>query len=144
MAGSAEAGALLGAPAPDGAWLFPQGGWARPASVCAAMLAACGDTAGARVSAPAASAHRARDGAVARAGRRAASLIAQAPVVVLANGAGATALAQAAHAAAGGVRGQVTHLDAGAVPTLPFVLCREAYLTPGRRAASHSAGATYD
>jgi tRNA 5-methylaminomethyl-2-thiouridine biosynthesis bifunctional protein len=34
--------ALLGLPAPDGGWLFRQGGWARPASVCEAMLAACG------------------------------------------------------------------------------------------------------
>ncbi|WP_460829663.1 FAD-dependent 5-carboxymethylaminomethyl-2-thiouridine(34) oxidoreductase MnmC1, partial [Massilia agilis] len=38
-----EAEALLGRPAPDGGWLFPQGGWARPGSVCEAMLAACGD-----------------------------------------------------------------------------------------------------
>jgi tRNA 5-methylaminomethyl-2-thiouridine biosynthesis bifunctional protein len=33
---------LLGLPAPDGGWLFRQGGWARPGSVCEAMLAACG------------------------------------------------------------------------------------------------------
>ena len=37
-----EATAMLGAPAPDGAWWFEQGGWARPSSVCAAMLDACG------------------------------------------------------------------------------------------------------
>ena len=39
---SGPASALLGSPAPDGAWLFPQAGWARPSSVCAAMLEACG------------------------------------------------------------------------------------------------------
>ncbi|MDB5746628.1 MAG: tRNA 5-methylaminomethyl-2-thiouridine biosynthesis protein, partial [Massilia sp.] len=39
---AAQAQQLLGLPAPDGAWLFRQGGWARPGSVCEAMLAACG------------------------------------------------------------------------------------------------------
>ena len=36
------ASALLGAAAPHGGWLFRQSGWVRPASACAAMLAACG------------------------------------------------------------------------------------------------------
>ncbi|HZX28074.1 MAG TPA: FAD-dependent oxidoreductase, partial [Telluria sp.] len=37
-----EASAVLGHAAPDGGWLFPRAGWARPSSVCAAMLDACG------------------------------------------------------------------------------------------------------
>jgi tRNA 5-methylaminomethyl-2-thiouridine biosynthesis bifunctional protein len=37
----------------------------------------------------------------------------------------------------------VSYLDQGAVPKLPFVLCREAYLTPAI-GGIHSAGATYD
>jgi tRNA 5-methylaminomethyl-2-thiouridine biosynthesis bifunctional protein len=41
------------------------------------------------------------------------------------------------------VRGQVTHLDAAALPQLPLVLCREAYLTPAAQGVA-SAGATYD
>ncbi len=41
------------------------------------------------------------------------------------------------------VRGQVTHLAQGLAPELPFVLCREAYLTPAS-AGLHSLGASYD
>jgi tRNA 5-methylaminomethyl-2-thiouridine biosynthesis bifunctional protein len=36
------AGSLMGAATPHGGWLFEQGGWARPASLCQAMLDACG------------------------------------------------------------------------------------------------------
>uniref|UniRef100_UPI0028A1D040 FAD-dependent oxidoreductase n=1 Tax=Massilia sp. TaxID=1882437 RepID=UPI0028A1D040 len=41
------------------------------------------------------------------------------------------------------LRGQVTHLDAATLPALPFVLCREAYLTPAANGLA-CAGATYD
>ncbi|MES2151808.1 MAG: FAD-dependent 5-carboxymethylaminomethyl-2-thiouridine(34) oxidoreductase MnmC [Pseudomonadota bacterium] len=137
----AAAAAMLGAPAPDGAWLFRQGGWARPGSVVAAMLGACG----ARLE------RRFGVGSVAlrRAGRSwqaldaAGALVAEAPVAVLAGGAAAASFEQARTLPLQALRGQVTHLGAGSVPALPFVLCREAYLTP----AAHGlwcAGASYD
>ncbi|RJG11314.1 FAD-dependent 5-carboxymethylaminomethyl-2-thiouridine(34) oxidoreductase MnmC [Massilia cavernae] len=138
---SAEASALLGAPAPDGAWLFPQGGWARPSSVCAAMLAACGGKLTAHFGAGTVGIER--RGGQWHALDAAGASIAQAPVMVLANGTGATALPQAANLPLWKVRGQVSHLAEGAVPALPFVLCREAYLTPAS-GGIHSAGATYD
>ena len=136
-----EASAMLGSPAPDGAWLFPRGGWARPASVCAAMLAACGGRLTAIFGAGSVSIER-HDGqwrVVAASG----APVAQAPVLVLANGASATGTCEAATLPLAKVRGQVSHLDEGAVPALPFVLCREAYLTPAS-GGTHSAGATYD
>ena len=71
------------------------------------------------------------------------AVIAQAPTVILANGAGASQLAQSASLPLDAVRGQVTHLDAALVPALPFVLCREAYLTPPAHGIC-SAGASYD
>jgi tRNA 5-methylaminomethyl-2-thiouridine biosynthesis bifunctional protein len=135
------ASSLLGSPAPDGAWLFRQGGWARPASVCEAMLAACGDRLERRFGAGSVGIER--GGGQWRALDASGATVAEAPVLVLANGTGATALAQAATLPLAQVRGQVTHLAAGALPALPFVLCREAYLTPAANGI-HCAGATYD
>jgi len=131
------AGALLGSPAPDGAWLFPQGGWMRPSSVCGAALTACGGALERRFGSGTVSYERRgagwyvldADGAV----------LAQAPVLVLASG--ASVLEPGLPLSA--VRGQVTHLAQGLAPELPFVLCREAYLTPAS-GGLHSLGASYD
>jgi len=138
---SGPASAMLGAAAPDGAWLFPQAGWARPSSVCEAMLDACGSVLERRFGVGSVSLLRDGDAwnVVDAAGRH----IASAPVVVLANGTGALGLAQSAGLPLASVRGQVTHLAAGALPALPFVLCREAYLTPAADGV-HSLGASYD
>ncbi|WP_020653725.1 FAD-dependent 5-carboxymethylaminomethyl-2-thiouridine(34) oxidoreductase MnmC [Massilia niastensis] len=136
-----EAQALLGLPAPDGGWLFPQGGWARPGSVCDAMLASCGERLVQRFGVGNVGLERADGEWLARGAEGA--LLGQAPTVVLANGVGARQTAQAATLPLAALRGQVTHLDAASLPRLPVVLCREAYLTP----AAHGvccAGATYD
>ncbi len=139
--GPEQAAAFSGLPVPDGGWLFPQAGWARPASVCDAMLAACGAALTRRFGVGRVSLARAEglwsvcDGAGA--------LIAQAPVVIVANGTGALTLAQSAALPLTAIRGQVTHLAAGAASALPFVLCREAYLTPAID-GWHSLGASYD
>ena len=138
---SHEATAMLGGPAPDGAWLFPRGGWARPASVCTAMLAACGDKLTAIYGAGSVGIDR-HDSQWRVLGENGGA-IAQAPVLVLANGTGATIMREAATLPLASVRGQVSHLGEGTLPALPLVLCREAYLTPASNGL-HSAGATYD
>ena len=142
---SPEAEALLGLPAPDGAWLFRQGGWARPGSVCAAMMAACGDRLTARFGVGSVTLERGDDGVddawLVRAEDGA--VIAQAPTVVLAGGAASGAFPQASRLPLSALRGQVTHLDASTLPSLPYVLCREAYLTPAANGLA-CAGATYD
>jgi tRNA 5-methylaminomethyl-2-thiouridine biosynthesis bifunctional protein len=132
---------LLGRPAPDGAWLFPQGGWARPGSVCEAMLAACGERLAQRFGVGSITLERG-DGTWRVRGEDGAA-IAEAPVVVLALGAGAASIAQAAQLPLVRMRGQVTHVPADLLPPLPFVLCREAYLTPAAH-GMRCAGATYD
>jgi len=71
------------------------------------------------------------------------TLVASAPVVILANGTGARALAQSDALPLAAVRGQVTHLAEGVLPALAHVLCREAYLTPAID-GWHSLGASYD
>jgi tRNA 5-methylaminomethyl-2-thiouridine biosynthesis bifunctional protein len=136
-----DAQALLGLPAPDGGWLFPQGGWARPGSVCENMLRSCGARLDARLGVG--SVRLERIGEQWRAVDAAGAALAQAGTVVVACGAGARQFEQAARLPLDVLRGQVSHIDAQALPALPLVLCREAYVTP----ASHGiccAGATYD
>lgn len=140
------ASALLGGPTPHGGWLFEQGGWARPASLCEAMLAACGARLRRVFNSEAIGLSRV-DGAwqVRGAGD---VVLACAPTVILANGTGAVKVAQAAPLPLSALRGQVTHLhldDEGArgAPRLPLVVCREAYVTPAANGIV-CAGATYD
>lgn len=137
------AGALLGGATPDGGWLFGQGGWANPASLCRAALDACGARLQRRFCAEALRLER--DDGLGLWQVRAASgaLLASAPTVILANGTGATALAQAAGLPLAALRGQVTHLDPARLPALPLVVCREAYVTQAH-AGVICAGATYD
>jgi tRNA 5-methylaminomethyl-2-thiouridine biosynthesis bifunctional protein len=135
------ASSKLGSATPYGAWLFPQGGWATPASICNAMLAGCGEKLERRFHEEAVRLERhggewhviAKDG----------SIIAQAPDVVIANGAGAMDLPQTAPLPLYTMRGQVTHLNQGKFPALPLVVCREAYMTPPVDGII-SVGATYD
>jgi tRNA 5-methylaminomethyl-2-thiouridine biosynthesis bifunctional protein len=136
-----EAKALLGLPAPDGGWLFPQGGWARPGSVCEAMLRSCGARLVRRFGAGSITLERSGDEWLARAADG--TTVAQAPTVVLASGAGARSLAQSRALPLAALRGQVSHLDSSKLPALPLVLCREAYLTPAAGGIA-CAGATYD
>jgi tRNA 5-methylaminomethyl-2-thiouridine biosynthesis bifunctional protein len=138
---SAAATALSGVSAPDGAWLFPQGGWARPSSVCAALLAACGPALVRRLGVG--RVRLVRDGAVWQVLKIDGELVASAPVVVVANGTGAIELAQTAALPLTALRGQVTDMEAGALPPLQHVLCREAYVTPAIDGV-HSLGASYD
>ena len=136
-----EAAAMLGAPAPDGAWWFAQGGWARPSSVCAAMLDACGPLLTRRFSSSALRLERLEDEWLVRDAQGA--LLAAAPTVILAAGTGAVRFEQAAGLPLGAVRGQVTHLPPDLLPAVPFVVCREAYMTPAH-AGVVCVGATYD
>jgi tRNA 5-methylaminomethyl-2-thiouridine biosynthesis bifunctional protein len=136
-----EAEAILNLPAPDGGWLFRQGGWARPGSVCEAMLAACGGRLQQRFGVGSVRIDQ-RDGQWQLSDEHGV-VVARAPNLILANGAGALQLPHAAPLPLTTMRGQVSHLPASMLPALPLVLCREAYLTPASSGVV-SAGATYD
>jgi len=140
---AAAAGRLLGNATPYGAWLFEQGGWANPASVCRAMLAACGERLTRIFHAEAIMLQRDDAGSGWRVAAADGRDLASAPVVILANGAGATRIGQASELPLYTMRGQVTHLPAQAFPQLPMVVCREAYMTPPVQGIT-SVGATYD
>jgi tRNA 5-methylaminomethyl-2-thiouridine biosynthesis bifunctional protein len=145
-ADAAEASALIGAATPHGGWLFAQGGWARPASLCEAMLAACGERLQRLFCTEALTLQR--DAGAWQVRAAGGALIAQAPTVILAAGASAHHIMQAAELPLSRLRGQVTHLpldaaDGAVPPVLPLVICREAYVTPPSNGVV-CAGATYD
>lgn len=140
-----QASEVLGAPTPYGAWHFPQGGWATPATACRAMLQACGGKLHRIFHTEALSLQRSGTAESAEWQVLAADgrLLASAPTVILANGAGATAMAQASELPLYSMRGQVTHLRQDSFPNLPLVVCREAYMTPPVEGIV-CVGATYD
>jgi tRNA 5-methylaminomethyl-2-thiouridine biosynthesis bifunctional protein len=137
-----EASTLIGASTPHGGWLFEQGGWARPSSLCEAMLAACGDRLQRVFCTEAVNLQRVDGEWQVRSADG--TLIAQAPTAILASGAAASNIEQAAELPLSKLRGQVTHLSLDtAPPQLPLVVCREAYVTPPSSGIV-CAGATYD
>jgi tRNA 5-methylaminomethyl-2-thiouridine biosynthesis bifunctional protein len=138
---SADAGALLGSAAPDGGWLFSQGGWAHPAGVCRALLAACGAQVTVRYEQAVTCLQRVDE--VWQLRDTDGVLLAQAPTVIFANGNGATRFSQLADLPLHPVRGQVTHVSAPAFSAPSLVVCRDGYLTPPVRGV-RCAGATYD
>lgn len=138
---SAAAAALLGSAAPDGGWLFAQGGWADPAGVCRALLAACGTRLTVRYQQAVGSLQRVGDEWQLR--DTDGVLLAQAPTVIFANGNGATRFAQLADLPLQSVRGQVTHVSAPVFSAPSLVVCREGYLTPSVQ-GMRCVGATYD
>lgn len=124
----------------EGAWLFPRGGWLHPAGVCRAMLAACANKLDARYDIVVTHIERVGDAWQVFDGDK---LLASAPTLILANGAGACQFAQAADLPLSRIRGQVTHVPAEHLPSLPVVLCREGYLTRPHDGIC-SLGASYD
>jgi tRNA 5-methylaminomethyl-2-thiouridine biosynthesis bifunctional protein len=136
-----QATAWLGHAAPTGGWLFPQGGWANPPSLCRAALTLAGDRVetlfGRNVAA------LEQSGNDWRVFDDAGACLAEAPVLALANGVDAVRFEQAARLPIQRVRGQVTLVPEGRLPTLRAALCRDGYAAPavdGR----HAVGASYD
>ncbi|NTV96078.1 MAG: FAD-dependent 5-carboxymethylaminomethyl-2-thiouridine(34) oxidoreductase MnmC, partial [Thiobacillus sp.] len=69
--------------------------------------------------------------------------LAEAPILILANGVDAVRLRQASDLPIKSMRGQVTLVPAGLMPDLPSAICRDGYAAPavdGR----HAVGASYD
>jgi tRNA 5-methylaminomethyl-2-thiouridine biosynthesis bifunctional protein len=118
---------MTGNDAAHGGWLFPQGGWVTPASLCDALLHACGERLQRRFAHDAASVQRIGERWQVR--DAAGAVIAEAPVLIVANGTNATLLPQTQDLPLSAIRGQVSHLPASALPAIPLVLCGDGYLT---------------
>ena len=139
----AEASLSLGSPSAQGAWLFPDGGWASPGSLCRAWLASAGERIEWRGGKEVASMER-DDAGNWRLLDCDGGCVASAPVLILAAGA---SLGTLANAVAGALplsraRGQVSHIPQGALPVLLLPACREGYLSPAVDGL-HCLGATY-
>ncbi|NWG88091.1 MAG: bifunctional tRNA (5-methylaminomethyl-2-thiouridine)(34)-methyltransferase MnmD/FAD-dependent 5-carboxymethylaminomethyl-2-thiouridine(34) oxidoreductase MnmC [Hydrogenophilaceae bacterium] len=163
---AAEASELLHWPVSLGAWLFPQGGHANPPSLCRAYLQRFPERIERLFIREALSLERTDTGW--RVLDAQGEFIAQAPVVILASGAGAVRLPpppDMAPSPLGGegrgegptgwgegwktylpirrIRGQVSHIPEGKLPALPMALTREGYATPALD-GWHCAGASYE
>lgn len=137
---SAAASALLGMSAASG-WWFPGGGWLRPGAVCEALLQACGSRLQRRFQQHAAGLRW--TGQEWQVMDQEGSVLAQAAVLILANGMQALRFEQAAGLPLQAIRGQVSHVPVAQLPPLSMALCGDGYLT-GAVGGLVSMGASYD
>ena len=123
-----EASALAGWPVAIGGWWFPGGGWVDPASLCRANLARHGALIRPHYGCRVARIERHAD--LWRALDDSETVIAEAPVLILANAVDARRFGVAAHLPLRAARGQVSHLKAEAGSPPRIVVCRLGYVTP--------------
>jgi tRNA 5-methylaminomethyl-2-thiouridine biosynthesis bifunctional protein len=136
-----DASLIAGVEVARGGWFFPHGGAISPAAVCAAQCAISGERLTRRFGTEVARIEH--DGNAWRAFDTAGALIAQAPVVVLANAHDAKRLAALHCDPTRSVRGQLTVLDDTPLDALRVPVIGDGYAVPlaPRRTLT---GATYD
>ena len=135
-----EASRMLGWPVDTGGWFFPAGGWVQPPSLCRAALAAFPELITVQYGAVVhrlkhqpvipAQAGMTKDEASWQALAADGSVLAEAPILIMASGAAATRFEQFAWLPQRAARGQVSHLPAEATPELPHVVCKLGYAMP--------------
>ena len=124
----AEVSHRLNWPVDNGGWWFPSGGWAQPPSLCRAALAAFPERITVHCNATVHQLKIAKTGwqAIATDG----TVLAEAPVMIMASGVAATRFEQFSWLPQTSARGQVSHLSAGATPPLDTVVWKIGYATP--------------
>lgn len=138
----AEAARLTGLAAQTGGLWFPEGGWIRPAELAAAQIAAAQARGNLKLRLGAAVDRLDRAGANWRVLSADGTMIASAPVVVLANSHDATRFVPLGLELKR-VRGQLTCLPAGSITAPGAVLCGAGHLIPLADGAA-VVGSTYD
>jgi tRNA 5-methylaminomethyl-2-thiouridine biosynthesis bifunctional protein len=123
-----QASALLNWPVERGGWWLPSAGWVQPASLCHATIDAFPARIHFRPDVAVDRLNRTKTGWQALAGDG--SIIASAPVLVMASGTAATRFAEFAWLPQGSDRGQVSHLPAAASASLGMVLFGQGYALP--------------
>jgi len=126
--GIAEASHIAGRPLAAGGWYFPGAGWAQPASLCHANLAACGARLALRCTTRLEQLQRHSDGwhALDASGHS----LAQADIVILTGGADMIGMSSLAHLPLRRLRGQVSLLPEASLAGLRCVVCRDGYVIP--------------
>jgi tRNA 5-methylaminomethyl-2-thiouridine biosynthesis bifunctional protein len=137
----AEAERIAKFPLTQGGWLFPHGGWIDPATLCAAQCAAAGERLERRFGVEAARVERMGDEwCVSDADG---GMLARASVVIFANAHDAARVAGLQYAPTRSVRGQLTFLPAGSVPSLALPVIGDGYAVPLPDGVTLT-GATFD
>jgi len=141
LASLKEGSAICGAPVGGPGWWLRSAGWADPAAVCLANLAAAGEAAHARFDCAATELRQAGDDweLLDAAG----ALLARAPVVVLANAHAVRRLPRCESLPLAATRGQVSMIRQRADRELSMPVCRDGYITPAMN-GTHCLGASYD
>jgi len=135
-----EAARLAGWPVAQGGLLLRSGGWINPITLCAAQLMDCSRV---RLHWGSAIDSIEHHGGVWRVRDGQGAAIAEAPVLVLANGYQALSFPQTSGLPFRSVRGQVTFLPAPSLRGLAMVVCREGCVKPAAQGVG-SVGATFD
>jgi tRNA 5-methylaminomethyl-2-thiouridine biosynthesis bifunctional protein len=136
-----EASCLAGQPVARPGWFFPRGGWISPAAICAAQCKAAGDLLTSHFGSKVARIDR--ENGIWTAFDAAGRVLAQAPVVILANAGDAQRLAGLHGLPTRGVRGQLTLLDSSPLDGLRVPIVGDGYAVP-LGAHRTLTGATYD
>jgi len=134
------ASARIGWPTTLGGWWFPGGGWASPPTLCHALVAAAGNDLTCHLGRAVADLDW--TGELWQARDADGTVIATAPIAILASGAEALPRGILHNLAITPARGQVSHLPAGSIPDIPHAVCCEGYLTPAVEGV-HCMGASY-
>ncbi len=115
-------------PVDTGGWWFPGGGWVQPPSLCRAALAAFPERITVRFNTSLARLQQTESGWQALSADD--TVLAEAPVVVMASGVAAPGFEQFSWLPQISARGQVSHLPAGTTPGLDVVLTKLGYAMP--------------
>ncbi|MEP7067774.1 MAG: bifunctional tRNA (5-methylaminomethyl-2-thiouridine)(34)-methyltransferase MnmD/FAD-dependent 5-carboxymethylaminomethyl-2-thiouridine(34) oxidoreductase MnmC [Usitatibacter sp.] len=137
---AARAATLAGCPVRGPGWWFPEGAWVSPESLAIASLARAGERVKLRMGLQVARIER--EGAAWRALDSGDRVIAEAPVLVLANASDAKRLLPEARLSLSAVRGQVTYLPPSPKRTLERIVSGSGYVAPVPE-GGHCVGASY-
>jgi tRNA 5-methylaminomethyl-2-thiouridine biosynthesis bifunctional protein len=136
-----EASRLAGQPVVRPGWFFPHGGWISPAAICAAQCKVAGDWLNTRFGTEVARIDR--ENGIWTAFDATGHVLAQAPVLILANAGDAQRLAGLHGLPTRGVRGQLTLLESSPLDGLRVPIVGDGYAVP-LGAHRTLTGATYD
>lgn len=136
-----EASTLAGQPLAQGGWYYPAAGWVSPPTLCAALLARWPLRITTRYGIEAAA--LLRQGEEWSVWDTQGNILAQAPLVVVTSAYDSARLLPEAGLSFENIRGQVSVVPAGVIPTIHTALCGNGYVTPVAGEVQ-CFGATYD